>query len=75
MKYTETSAAEDVRCTGLLAAVRHEIRVAEKQIELLTLRIAEEPAIAPNVRPFGSNLFAMVKRLKAAEAKAANARK
>src|SRR4051812_10569658 len=33
--------SEHVRSGDLLAAVRYEIRLAEKQIELLTLRIAE----------------------------------
>jgi hypothetical protein len=61
-----------VSSTPLLAAVEYEIRVAEKQIELLQLRIKEDPAIRGNVAPFGSNLWRMVKRLKKAIAEATN---
>ena len=55
---------------GLAAAVRYEIDLAERQIQLLLLRIEQNPAIAANVRPFGSNLHRMVKRLKKALAAA-----
>jgi len=63
-----------VGSTRLLAAVEYEIRLAEKQIELLQLRIEEDPSIRGNVAPFGSNLWRMVKRLKRAIAEAANER-
>jgi hypothetical protein len=55
---------------GLAAAVEYEIRLAEKQINLLLLRIEQNPAIAANVRPFGSNLYKMKERLKKALAAA-----
>ena len=47
------------------AAIQHEIKLAEKQIELLKLRL-EQGADADAIKPFGSNLHRMVERLKAA---------
>lgn len=59
---------------GLADAVRYEIAVAEKQIELLQLRMKEDPKCANLIRPFGSNIWQMKRRLEKALASANNKR-
>jgi hypothetical protein len=51
---------------GLVAAVEYEIAVAEKQIELLLLRIKEDPRSEKFIRPVGSNIHQMKRRLERA---------
>ena len=50
----------------LKSAIREEIGVADKQIELIQVRMKEHPETAETLRPFGSAIWCMKRSLEKA---------